>query len=295
VLHRPARVQRLDVAEAAHPPAAVGLRQPALRQPLAGLLEPAAALLGPQLIAVVAAGVDELGVAPTGHREAVDREAWQLDRVARPLVVVGAGAVVGAEPERAAADHHPLGIVHRPRQRRQAAAGRRGVGLAAGAGAAKVERLEHGLLVLRLVLDDHPVDVAVGEQRPFGPELHAAQHLEHLGADVGQVGPRLGALEDRQVSAHPAGVVEGVVDAVEVQVVGRAAGDLAQQPQLLEVADVADIPDQRAHDPVVLAVHGVVVQRRDQLVEAAPDAAEVAFQPLAQQLRVGHGGGRALR
>ena len=96
------------------------------------------------------------------------------------------------------------------------------------------ERLGHRLAVLELVLGDHPDEevVELGEQR------------EDSLAHIGQV--RAGGLgrQDRKPTALGARVRERVVELV---VLGRerpAAACAPKQPQLFEVADVCEIPDQ---------------------------------------------------
>ncbi len=97
------------------------------------------------------------------------------------------------------------------------------------------ERLGHRLAVLELVLGDHPDEevVELGEQRE-----DSLAHLAHVCA--GGLGR-----QDRKPTALGARVRERVVELV---VLGRerlAPACAPQQPQLLEVADVGEIPDER--------------------------------------------------
>jgi hypothetical protein len=82
---------------------------------------------------------------------------------------------------------------------------------------------------------------------------HFAEDLEDLVA-TGQ-GER---------AAHASRVLEWIVDARHLAEFHRAV-HVPRQPQLFEVSDVAQIPDDRAHQRVVLLAQLVVRQRLDQL------------------------------
>ena len=109
----------------------------------------------------------------------------------------------------------------------------------------ELERREDGLVVLMLVLHDHAVDEAAREQRLAAVEIDVREHVEGALAHVGDEPPRLGWIEDRKRRAVAARVLERVVHVVEELVGGRRAGELPQEPQLLVVADVREVPTQR--------------------------------------------------
>ena len=124
-------------------------------------------------------------------------------------------------------------------------------GAAVGVGMREVvhelQRREQGLVVLVLVCDDHAVDEAVGEQRRAGIEIDAVEHVERARADIGIERARAGRIEHRQGVALAPRVLERVVDVV-VERVGRlGVGQLTNQPELLEVPDVCQIPAERRH------------------------------------------------
>ena len=152
--------------------------------------------------------------------------------MARPLVVVGKAVALEAD-------------LHRPRRDQDAARGRRCRSAALRSGAiharlGELQRLQHRLVVLVLVLDQHLADegrhaVEAG-QRALAHRLHVGDRL--VAAQVGQVA----ALGPRRLG--------GVVDLREVGAQQLQPG-LAAHPQVLERGDVAEVPDQRAHQRVV--------------------------------------------
>ncbi|CAM5623806.1 hypothetical protein SALBM135S_01129 [Streptomyces alboniger] len=103
---------------------------------------------------------------------------------------------------------------------------------------------EHRLVVLLLVLRDHPEGEArLGERGAV--ERRLLQHVEDASADLGRVAAGLTGGEQRQVRPFGARVLEGVVQRVDLGPHGVAAPDRAQQPLLLLVADVREVPDER--------------------------------------------------
>ena len=117
--------------------------------------------------------------------------------------------------------------------------------------------LQHRFVVLVLVADHHSVHEIV--VRFVGQLVECVQRRGPHGATVG---PRLIGRQQRQVDAAGAGVHEGVVEVFD-----RAGQDsrpvrvaAAQQPQFLLLADVRQVPDQRAHQRVVLAMEFGIVE-----------------------------------
>jgi hypothetical protein len=182
-----------------------------------------------------------------GDRPARDPEGAELDAVARALVVVGEHAVGGAERGRAGGDVEPLGrgvavegLKHR---------------LARGQQAAEPHGLAHGLGVLELVADHHLVHHRVdpagvdGRQRPL--------------ADLRQVLARAVGVEQLDLAAHGARRLEGVVARGELGTQQRLVGEAVHEPQVLVGRDVPQVPRERAHDRVDLALELLVVEVRD--------------------------------
>ena len=190
--------------------------------------------------------------------------------MAAALVVVGEARGRRADLVRAAGDRDHLG----PRRDGSTGGGaERPHGLVA---VDHLQQLQHRLVVLELVGEQHLVDEPFAQQRVLGvgAELDLVEHLEGALADVGEVGAQLGVAQDRQLAAGPARVLDRVVEAAELAVQRLAAADRLHQPELLEVGDVAEVPGQRAEDRRVDAVELLVVERLDQLQGAPPRLGE---------------------
>ena len=177
--------------------------------------------------------------------------------MARALVVVGEALVRRAHRERPGGDVDGL------------EAGRSGrCGAAGGAGPAgrdrqlgELDRLQHRLVVLVLVLEHHLVDVA---------GALAIEDRQRAGADAGEVVDRLGAVEDRQVAAHGARRLERVVHRGELRVQQRLAAVAVDEPQVLVGRDVREIPREWAHQRRVRGLHLLVGERLDHARACAP-------------------------
>ena len=136
------------------------------------LAEQHAAGFGPDVRVVIAAVVDERDVGAVGDRHGVDAERRHVDLVRGALVVVGPRLEVGAHDERASLDEHVV-AGHFRRGRRRLLATRVGV-------VAQLQRRQHRLVVLVLVLHDHAVDETLIEQRPAVlDQWNAVEHVQH--------------------------------------------------------------------------------------------------------------------
>ena len=142
---------------------------------------------------------------------------------------------------------------------------------------AQVQRLQHGLVVLVLVADHQAVDEVV--LRFVGEPI---ERIERSRSHRPAVAARLMRGQQRQVGAAGAGVHEGVVEAFH-----RAGQDsrpirvaAAQQPQFFLLADMRQVPDQRAHQRVVLTTQFRVVEI-DQPQRSSPRPVHVADQRFA--------------
>ena len=238
---------------------------PALRRPVARLL--------------VAAGLDEVVVRARGHRAPVDPERRQLDLVPLELVVVGPLVAGRAEEERPGLDEHLVAVGDRLVRGRRA----RRLRVRPARGAER-DRLQHRLLVLELVLEHEAVDVAVREQAVVRVELDADEDAERPLAHAREVGDRGVRLEQRQLGAGGALVLEGVVEAVALLEQRLVPADVAREPELLEVADVRQVPDQRGHDRRVLADEVGARERCHEVEGAAPRVGEGLGERLLQLL-----------
>ena len=216
------------------------------------VLLPRPALVRPPLAALVAAALGEAQEGRVGDRGAADAEARQVDQVARALVVEREAVIVGAHRELARRD---LDRVEARAGRRAPRRGRR-LEPGRGAQAGELDRLQHRLRVLELVLEHHLVDVGGAE---------AVEDRERSLAHLGQVVERLGAVEQRQVAAHGARRLERVVHRGQLGVQQRLTAVAVDEPQVLVGGDVGEIPDERAHQRRVRGLDVRVGERRDQL------------------------------
>jgi hypothetical protein len=172
--------------------------------------------------------------------------------VARPLVVIGEALRPRAHLALAARD--------------RGLEGRRGVGFDRLVALDHLQQLQHRLVVLVLVRKQQLVDEAVVEQAVLRVvEVDLTQHLEGALADRVHVGLDLSGPQDRQLAAVLAGVLDRVVEAAEVAPQRLAAADPLHQPELLEVGDVAEVPDQGAEDRRVDPVELLLGERVNQL------------------------------
>jgi hypothetical protein len=130
----------------------------------------------------------------------------------------------------------------------------------------QLQQLEHRLVVLQLVGEQHLVDEPVPQQRvlDLGTDLHAIQYVECPLADVRQVGAQLLVAEDRQLAADLARILDRVVEATEIAVQRLEAADSLDQPELLEVGDVPEVPGERAEELGVDRVELLLAERLDQ-------------------------------
>jgi len=136
--------------------------------------------------------------------------------------------------------------------------------------------------MLRLVLDDPSEDVSVPYQGVRRIQVRAPHNLERVAPHLVDVLECLVSIEQWQVAACPARVVEGVVHLIETRIVCGPSVDSAQQPQFFEVADVAEVPHQRTHDRVVLAMDVVVVQGQEHLLGTTAIVLEARLQLAAR-------------
>ena len=111
--------------------------------------------------------------------------------------------------------------------------------------------------MLQLVLGNHPDQEVL--------LLHELREpVEDLLAHPPHVGPRVLRREDRELPALGTLVRERVVQVVEPRRGGPAAVAVPEQPELLEVADVREVPDERRLQRRDLARQLLVVQRLEQ-------------------------------
>ena len=136
---------------------------------------------------------------------------------------------------------------------------------------------EHRLVVLVLVLGDHPVHEPVSKQRITAVEIDRGENVEDACAHTGDEGSGRGRAQDRQRRTVTAWVLERVVDVVEERVGRGGAHDVSEQPQLFVVADVGEVPHERRHQRGNLADEVGIVDRREEPEGARPRALQPRF------------------
>jgi hypothetical protein len=99
--------------------------------------------------------------------------------------------------------------------------------------------------VLELVLDHHPHDETLLEQWITIVERQFRKEREHGLADVLYIRSCGSRWQDRQPAALAACVRERVIEVVVLRREYAQSADASQEPELLEVADVSQIPDER--------------------------------------------------
>ena len=190
------------------------------------------------LACAVATGVEKLGELAVRDGRTIDAEARDLHLVRLELVVVRPRLVHRAERERASR-HVDLGRSAR------CAIGRRRLDdriLGAGAG---LQRLEHRLLRLELVLENEAEDEPATDEDVGSLEIDALEHVERPLAHVRGIRTHCRRIEGRELRAVRPLAAERVVDVV-VGVGDRARpSDGAKDPELLEAGDVRVAPRER--------------------------------------------------
>ena len=248
---RPAGVERADPVHDPHrPPRALAPPVPGSARPRCP--EPGPPGRGPVLRGPVSPRVDEAAVRLLGHRRGIDEKGGELDGVPGPLVVVGRAPVIGPDL------HAPAREAHHPAEGGRAARGLPGIGVRAaarrtvGIAALELEGLEDRFVVLVLVLQDHAEDVAVTDQGGVASRVQRADERDDPLPDPGDVSPALRAAGKGELCPRAPRVQRGIEHPVKGPVRLAPRAEVAEQPDLLEVADVAEIPDQGAHQRIVL-------------------------------------------
>ncbi len=196
----------------------------------------------------------------------------------RAFVVQGPGFGVGAHGERAGRDQHLGG-----QRGGVGGGGRRCRGGQRGFAPAQLMGDQHRFVVLLFVLGDHAEgEPGVEQRRPL--QRAGGEQVEHPAAHLAGVGAGLPGRQQRQGGALGAGVLEGVVERVDLGVHRVAAADVAQQPELLLVADVGEVPDQRRHQRGVLGGEVVVPDAVGERGGAGAGGQQLGGDGLAQRL-----------
>ncbi len=175
---------------------------------------------------------------PFDTGDAVDDERPHLDLVRDELVVVRPRLVRRAEDERAAVDLDLVGPGRRAIRGPRVPHGIPGL-------RPELERLEHRLLVLQLVLEHEPEDEALAEERVRDVEVDVVERGEHTLAHIRGVGAGCGRAQGGKLRPLGPLVPERVVDVVVGLRERWLAVEVPQEPELLEVRDMGEVPHER--------------------------------------------------
>ena len=118
--------------------------------------------------------------------------------------------------------------------------------------------------MLVLVLQHHPKDEPVREQRSGGREVQARQVVEHRASNARHVECGLARPGQREFRAGRPRILEGVVHPGQPFGARSLTLDIFQQPDFLKVRDVAQVPDDGGHEWVVLPLEVLIRERRNQ-------------------------------
>ena len=182
---------------------------------------------------------DEVREGAVRDRGAIDEEGVELDLVRDELVVVRPRLVGRAEDERAAVHPYLVGAVGDVSVR--ALVANRVLDLGP-----ELERLQHRLLVLQLVLEHQPEDEAFRSKGP-GPSSSVCSSASRTRvADVGRVRPRgLGVGEAGAATAPFRASPKAVWTSPCASSDRRLTVEVAEEPELLEVRDARELPHER--------------------------------------------------
>lgn len=239
------------------------------------------ALGRPPAPVTVTAVLDERPVRAARHRSRVDDEPGNVPPVRGAFVVQGPRFGRRAHGERAAG-HQDLGGQRRGAGRRA----RRLRGRQRDRARTQLMRDQHRLVVLLLVLRDHPEGEAGPDQRGPVTERSGLQHVQGPAAYLGGVRTGLLGRQQRQRGPGGARMLEGVVQPVDLRAHRLPSRHTAQQPQLLLVADVRQVPDQWRHQRRVLGGQLAVVHAVGEERGAPAGGEQRGERVLAQRLGV---------
>jgi hypothetical protein len=102
--------------------------------------------------------------------------------------------------------------------------------------------------MLMLMLDDQADDKAAGEKGNVVVEVDPIEYVETPSPYLADIAPGLSRPEERERRPIGPRMSKGVVQVVEGRVDGVPSTDSSYQPQLLIVADVSQVPDERRHE-----------------------------------------------
>jgi hypothetical protein len=219
--------------------------------------------IGPELPTRVAPGLHERQVVRVAHGDTIDAEWPDYLGVSGAFVVVGGAPFIGSYRNLATGDaDHPAKGPSCIGKR----APRTGVIRLA---LFQLECLQNGFVVLVFVLEHHVIDKPGTQQRMRRCEVRLGEPLEHAETGVGHESQNLGETGECQCRALVAGMLHGIEQSRHFHELDFAV-QIPGQPEFFEVRNVAEVPDDRAHERIVLDPEIVGCERPNQLERAGP-------------------------
>jgi hypothetical protein len=105
--------------------------------------------------------------------------------------------------------------------------------------------------VLVLVLEHHVVDVSVAKEGVVRIEIHIRQPVEDTLADLLHDRPAAIQVREWQGAACASGVLEWIEEARHLYKLDGPV-EVASEPELLEMRDMTQVPEEWAHEGIVL-------------------------------------------
>src|SRR5256885_33551 len=115
----------------------------------------------------------------------------------------------------------------------------------------ELQRLQHRLVVLVLVLQHHLVDVPISQEWIVRLEIDPFESRQYALADLGHRFDRPCERGQWQGAAHPAWMVERIVHPRHFDEFHLSV-EVPIEPQLFEVSDVSEVPEDWTHQWIVL-------------------------------------------
>lgn len=140
------------------------------------------------------------------------------------------------------------------------------------------------------MLEDEAEHEAVPKQAVRRIELRPLQDLERQLPDLAEIRARRRRVEQLERRPLLASMLERVVDVVAGREDRIAAREPPEQPELLEMADVGEVPDERRLQRGMLADEIVVGEQLEQPQRPAAGGCQLAGYPLLRPDRHLHGG-----
>src|SRR5581483_6363214 len=178
------------------------------------------------------------------HRRTVDFERVERDAMTRPLIVIRGASIMRPDRVDAGRDFdHPFGDLRRGGQFTSLRGMIRTTQF-------QLQRLQHRLVVLMLVLRHHPIHIAIAQQRR-SIEIDGLQALQHFFTHAFERSEYIASAREWERTTLTPWMLERIVQPRHLaELDGRV--ELLEQPQFLEARDMPEVPNNRTHEHIML-------------------------------------------